>query len=386
MSVHFTWRKTVVIAWIVALAISLAAGSPAHAAGEISLYTENKNITVPPGESVNYSVSVINNTADIQDVKLGVQGIPNGWEYQLRKGSWNIKELSVRGNDSQTVNLEVEVPLQVEKGEYRFNVVAEGFTAMPLTITVSETATFETELSTDKPNMQGHADANFSYSLDLRNRTAEDQLYALTAAAPPGWQVTFNVSGSQVTSAEVDAGASSTVRVDVKPPHGVTEGSYTIPIQADAGSTGAAAEVEVVITGKYDMQLTTPKGLLSADLTAGKSTKVELEVRNTGTTALNDIEMDYRGPVGWDVTFEPKTLESVEPGQAGKVTATITSSSKSIPGDYVTSITATTPEVSSTADFRIAVKTSVLWGWLGILIIAAVVAGIYYLFRKYGRR
>jgi len=28
----------------------------------------------------------------------------------------------------------------------------------------------------------------------------------------------------------------------------------------------------------------------------------------------------------------------------------------------------------------------VVWGWIGVLIILAVIAGVYWLFQKYGRR
>ena len=57
-----------------------------------------------------------------------------------------------------------------------------------------------------------------------------------------------------------------------------------------------------------------------------------------------------------------------------------------MPGDYVATMEARTPEVNATAQFRIAVKTPMLWGWVGILVIVVAVGGVYYLFRKYGRR
>lgn len=359
---------------------------PAQAAGEITLYTPYKNITVQPGESINYSIDVINNTSEVQDVQLSITGLPEGWTYNLTSGSWTVQEIAVKGNESQTARVEIEIPQQVEKGTYTFNVLAQGFTSLPLTVNISETGTFETEFTTDQANQEGNADASFTYSLDLRNRTAEDQTYALTAEAPRGWDVSFVVDSTNVTSAQVASGATKSVNVRIEPPEGVTEGSYKIPVAATAGSTSDATELEVVITGKYDMLLTTPKGLLSDEVTAGRSTKVELEVRNTGTSALTDVELDYSAPMNWDVTFDQSTIERIEPGESGKVIATITSSDQAIPGDYVTSITASTPEVSSQADFRIAVKTSMLWGWLGILIIAAVFIGIAWLFRKYGRR
>ncbi len=72
--------------------------------------------------------------------------------------------------------------------------------------------------------------------------------------------------------------------------------------------------------------------------------------------------------------------------QGSTVTATIKADKKAIPGDYVTNLEARTPEASSKASFRMSVKTPMLWGWIGVLIIAAAIGTVWYLFRKYGRR
>jgi uncharacterized membrane protein len=86
------------------------------------------------------------------------------------------------------------------------------------------------------------------------------------------------------------------------------------------------------------------------------------------------------------VAFDPKKVERVEPGKTVSVFATIKADKKAIAGDYVTNIEAKTPEVSAKAAFRVSVETSLLSGWLGILIILAALGSVYYLFRKYGRR
>lgn len=379
-------KKWISLIAMLALLLTAAHVQPVQAAGEITLYTPYKNITVEPADTISYDIDVINNTSEVQNVPLTVTGLPEGWSYELSSGSQVIHELAVKGNETQTVDLEVEIPQNVERGRYQFNIVAQGFMTLPLTVNIAETGVLETEFTTDQPNREGNADATFTFSMDLRNRTAEDQTYALTAEAPRGWNVDFTVGGNSVTSATVEAGSSQTVSVSIDPPEEVTEGSYKIPVTANAGGTSATQELEVVITGVYDMELTTPRGLLSSDIRVGGSTKVELEIRNTGTTALTDVEMEYSAPAGWEVTFDKDTIERIEAGETAKVVATLKASDKAIPGDYVTTITASTPEVSSSIDFRVQVKTSVLWGWLGILIIAAVLAGIYYLFRKYGRR
>ncbi len=101
---------------------------------------------------------------------------------------------------------------------------------------------------------------------------------------------------------------------------------------------------------------------------------------------LSDVQLTHAAPVNWEVTFEPKKIESILAGREATVTATIKADKKAIPGDYVTNLEARTPEASSKASFRMSVKTPMLLGWIGVLVIAAAIGTVWYLFRKYGRR
>lgn len=362
---------------------------PVLAAEAIMLFTEYSGIAVTPGESINYSMKIINNSNSIQHVSLQIAEQPEGWETNLTAGGWSINQLSVRPQSEASFNLQTEVPLKVEKGSYRFILRAagsSGVSTLPITIEVTEQGTFKTELETDQPNMQGNADSTFNYDLTLRNRTAEEQLYALSTGAPRGWNVDFQVSAQKVTSVKVEANTAQKINVTISPPAEIEAGTYTIPIKAQAGSSSAETELEVNITGTYRMELSTPTGRLSTDITAGKEKMVELQINNTGSSELEDIKLNSSSPVDWEVRFEPKIIESLLPGESATVNAHIKSSGKAISGDYVVSIQAQTPEVSDSADFRITVKTSALWGWVGVLIIALVGAGIYYLFRRFGRQ
>ena len=142
----------------------------------------------------------------------------------------------------------------------------------------------------------------------------------------------------------------------------------------------------MVITGSYNLELTTPTGRLSTSITAGSSKKIELLVKNTGSAPLKNIEMKSSAPVDWMVEFEPSEIDVIAPGQHAKVFATIDASRKAVAGDYVTNLEARTAEKTATASFRVSVRTPLLWGWLGIMIILGALGGVYYLFRKYGRR
>ena len=361
-------------------------GNTALAAGEITLYTPYTSISVPPGEVINYPLEVKNNTNSVITVPLQINSLPSGWSTKLNGGGWQLKEVSVKPGESESVTLEVTVPLKVDKGPYRFQLTAGSMASLQLTVDITEKGTYQTELTTDQANLEGHADSTFTYTVNLQNRTANKQNYALSADAQAGWDVTFTSGGKQVSSVEIEAGASQSITVDVKPPAEVTEGSFSIPIRASNSSTSSELALEAVITGSYGLELTTPSGLLSTNVNAGGSKTIELLVKNTGTAPLSDINLSADTPVDWEVSFNPKTIENLPAGKSTTVEAKLTSSDKAIAGDYVTSLKAAAAEASSDAQFRVAVKGSMLWGWIGVLVILAILGGIYVLIRKYGRR
>ncbi|WP_339324942.1 NEW3 domain-containing protein [Paenibacillus sp. FSL W8-0194] len=380
-------KLTGLIFLVLAIGIGpLLGGIPAHAAGGVTLYTTYTSISVPPGESLNYNVELKNDTGSVVTVPLSIEGMPQNWTAKMTGGGWDLNEISVMPNSSQSINLAVTVPMQIDKGTYRFTLKAGTLASLPLTVQITEKGTYQTELTTDQANMEGHSDATFTYSVNLQNRTAEKQTYALTSQAEAGWDVTFSADGKQVSSVEVDPGASKAITVNVKPAENVTKGTFKIPIRAHNQSTDAQLVLEAAISGKYSMELTTPSGLLSTSVKAGGSKTIELVVKNTGTADLTDINLTSSTPANWEVTFNPKTIDKLAAGKSTTVEAKLTSSDKAIAGDYVTDMTAQASESSSTATFRVAVKGSVLWGWIGVLIILIILGGIYVLIRKYGRR
>ncbi|MDR9855346.1 NEW3 domain-containing protein [Paenibacillus sp. VCA1] len=372
---------------VIALGIGpLLGGVSAHAAGGVTLYTSYTSISVPPGESLNYNVELKNDTGSVVTAPLSIPDLPQNWTAKMTGDGWDLNEISVLPNSSQTISLAVTVPMQIDKGTYRFTLKAGSLASLPLTVQITEKGTYQTELTTDQANLEGHSDATFTYSVNLQNRTAEKQTYALTSQAEPGWDVTFSADSKQVSSVEVDPGGSKAITVNVKPAENVTKGTFKIPIRAYNQSTDAQLVLEAAISGKYSMELTTPSGLLSTDVKAGGSKTVELVVKNTGTADLTDINLTSSAPSNWEVTFNPKTIDKLAAGKSTTVEAKLTSSDKAIAGDYVTDMTAQASEASSTATFRVAVKGSVLWGWIGVLIILVILGGIYVLIRKYGRR
>jgi len=352
----------------------------------VELYTPDTKISVPPGETINYTIQVINNSSEIKTMGISVTGMPRDWTYELKSGGWKISQISVLPGKKETLSLKVDVPLKVNKGNYQFKVLANGFASLPLNVTVSKQGTYKTEFTTDQPNMEGNSKASFTFKANLKNSTADKQLYALEAETPRGWEVTFKASYKEVASVDIDPNSAKDITIQVKPPTEVKAGTYRIPVKATTGTTSADIALEVVITGTFNMDLTTPTGLLSTDITAGDQKQVELLVQNSGSSDLKDIKLDSSNPIDWKVTFDPKEIVILKAGESTKVMATIQASKKAIAGDYVTRLEAKTPEVGTKAEFRITVKTPMLWGWIGVIIIFLALGSVFYLFRKYGRR
>lgn len=352
----------------------------------VTLYTPYTKISVAPGESVDYAIDVINNSKEVQNAEISVTGVPNSWKYSLKSGNYIIKQISILPGEKKNLALKVEIPYKVNKGNYKFQVQAAGLTVLPLVINISEQGSYKTEFTVQQSNMQGTAQQTYTFNTNLKNTTGEKQQYALMAEAPRGWTVNYKVNYQSVTSVIIDPNSTQRMDIEVRPPERTEAGTYKIPLRATNSTTSAEQVLEIVITGSFSIQLTTPTGLLSTNLIAGETRQMELKIINTGSAVLSDIRFEPTNPVNWNVTFEPQKVDKLLPGRTESVITTLKADKKAIPGDYVTSIEAKTPETSSTISLRISVETPMLWGWTGALIILAALGSVYYLFRKYGRR
>jgi len=264
--------------------------------------------------------------------------------------------------------------------------MAGDLNSLPLVINISEQGTFKTEFTTGQSNMQGNATSTFTFNANLKNMTADKQQYAFMADAPRGWSVVFKANYQPVTSVDTEPNSTQAITIDIKAPERIAAGSYKIPVRAATSASSADLQLEVVITGSYSMELTTPTGLLSTDITAGEEKKLELKIVNTGSSELTDIKPESGAPANWNVTFDPVKVEKLLPGESAHMYAIIKADKKAIPGDYVTNIETKTPEVSSKIALRVSVETAMIWGWTGAFIILVALGSVYHLFRKYGRR
>ncbi|WP_258359168.1 NEW3 domain-containing protein [Moorella sulfitireducens] len=388
----FRQRQYVVLTTLLfffALAFSPFTGS-AGADNGLLLATAFPGIETQPGETIIFPLE-LRNSGVPQKVDLKVVSAPKGWQALFKGGGMIVSQAFARTDTPANIDFQVEVPADVQPGNYSLVVQASGPSAssrLELQVVIKEVASGSDKMTTDYPVLSGTSSTTFRFRVDLTNNGAQERSYSLDAQAPPGWQVTFSPAydSKQIASLTLKPGNSQGLDVTVKPPQNVKAGTYDIPIQASAGNSKAGVVLKVNITGTYTLELTTPTGRLNADAVAGRESPVTLVVKNTGSADMANITFAAAAASGWAVTFKPEKIDLLPAGSSQQVTAFIKPSSKAIAGDYVVSISADSQETSANADFRVSVRTSTLWGAVGVILVLIVVGAVAWTFRKYGRR
>jgi uncharacterized membrane protein len=158
-----------------------------------------------------------------------------------------------------------------------------------------------------------------------------------------------------------------------------------VAVAAANGATGSI-ELTAEVTGTPKLDLTTSDQRLDTSGKANEEKRVPLIVSNSGTAPLDAVQLAGTAPTGWEISFEPATVEGVRPGDTAQVTAIIKPSSNAVAGDYAMTIRASAGSLSSTIDLRFALKSSRTIGVVAIIVILAAIAALVGVFVRFGRR
>jgi uncharacterized membrane protein len=254
------------------------------------------------------------------------------------------------------------------------------------------------KLSCEYPSVSSYAGSSFSYNVDLLyTGGTEPRVFDLQAKVPDGF--TYSImptygSSSQITSLTLDPSASfpKTIALSVSPNSWQLPqpGEYPITVAASSGDIKGSIDLKAVITARYDLDIKTANGLLNTKATSGQDNYVTLSVANTGTADLEKVIFSSKtsSPSGWSITFDPSEIDLLPVGTTRQVQVDIKPDKKSISGDYMVTISAQ-PQAKNafgSFDLRVTVETSPIWGWIGVIVVVLVIAGLGYMFMRFGRR
>ncbi|HEY7589793.1 MAG TPA: NEW3 domain-containing protein [Candidatus Limnocylindrales bacterium] len=362
-----------------------------RAAGGVEISTPYAAVAVEPGNTASFDLNLASNVE--RRVSLAVTAVPQGWDATIRGGGFIVDGVTAGPSSSPELSLDVDVPEDAADGTYRISIRANGGGAavdtLDLDLRVAAAAGGEVTLTTDNPALRDDANATFPFSLSLKNDTPRQLTFSLSTESPgAGWSVDANPSGqTQAASFQVDAGAQETISVSVDPPDTVAAGAYPIKVTATSGDVSATADLAVEIVGNTAYRLSTPDQNLRVTASAGQRKDFQVLVINDGTAPVNAVTLSATPPQGWNVEFEPETVDQVGTDAPQTVNVHLTPSGSAIAGDYAVTVTATTADGGNeTLELRVTVETSQTWFLVGIGLIVLVLVGLSWVFQRYGRR
>ena len=384
-------QRLLAVWFLVLMAAVPAAAKPSGITG-VYLTTRYPALTVRGGEPTTIDLVLHNFSLPPQLFTLSVPQVAPGWKATLLGGGQPIGSAMVTPDSARKLQLRLAPPAKAGPGDYRFLVEAKSQTSdlkLPLAVTIGKELPAKLKLSTEFPALRGSPTTSYKFKIKLANDSGRDTTIDLSATAPRSFQVTFAeaFSTQQITTLPIKAGESKDIEATVALPRETRAGTYRLSVAAKSAAAAATIPLSITILGQPRLALSGEGGRLSGSAYAGESSQLTAVVRNDGSAMARDVAFSATAPQGWKTRFDPKRLAVLPAGMAQRVKVTLIPSAQAIAGDYQTTLRASAADgLVRSADFRITVLTSTLWGTVGIAIIAAALLVVVFAVARFGRR
>jgi uncharacterized membrane protein len=355
------------------------------------LLTDYPAVTVRPGTTSTISLRLQNYNLPPERLELTVSGVPSGWTATLLGGGQPVAAAMAATNGSASLQLRLDVPANAAIGTQTLTINAKGQGGnvdLPVAVTLAKDLPAKLTVQPQLPELRGTAKSSFEYQIAVKNDSGKRLVVALAADAPRNFETSFteNYGSQELNAVPIEPGQSKDVKLKVRPPNTIGAGRYPVAMRATAEDATAKTDVYLEITGQPKLDITGRDGSLSAGASAGAETSIPVLITNSGTAPADQIELAGTAPTGWKITFEPKQIERIAPGQNQEVQALVTPPAKAIAGDFVTTVRATSRGESASSNFRVTLKTSTMWGIVGVGIIGAALLVMVGAVARFGRR
>ena len=255
------------------------------------------------------------------------------------------------------------------------------------------------EISPSYPRMESIAGSTFEFEIEFRYTSGdrfEAREFLLRTIAPQGWEVYMTPpyeKEKKLSAIRLTPGLAfgDKVRVYVDAPFWPLPepGEYPIEIEATSenGAVTNTADLTAVITATYFLSLAPITERYNTKADTGKDNFFEVKLSSLSTAPVEDINFSSTKPESWLVEFTPEKIESLEPMSSQTININIKPPSETIAGDYVINLSATGIQSSvRDIEIRVTAETPTIWGWIGVIIILIVVAGLILIFMRFSRR
>jgi len=337
-------------------------------------------------------------TATINNIAFSSEE-PGDWEVKFDPKKVTALEIE----ETERVGATIEVPANASAGDYMVTLTASGDEVSAKDVDIRVTVTVPVkepsiEIRALYPTLEGIAGEDFVFEVEFQHIATsvmgEPVIFNLLTTAPPDWEVYMTPpyeKEKKLSAISLKPGFTFTdkTRVVVKPLFWPLPepGEYKITLTADSGELKDTVELTAKITARYALVLLPSAERYNTTATSGKDNYFEVTAGNLGTAAIGDIRLSADKPEGWAVEFTPEKLDSLEARDSQKIDVNIKPPPETIAGDYSISLKASgTQTTARDLTIRVTVESPTIWGWVGVIIILLVVAGLVVIFLRFSRR
>jgi len=304
--------------------------------------------------------------------------------------------------DQMRTTAEGKISIDLPKGAYRVVIEQAGYRSREeknVEIRIGQTTdlgllpldkeTYSVEFVAKSPIKTITAGARPLFEFRIRNIGKVDDTYRLgVGGVLEDWYAGYKESVADtegISEIFLKSGEEKTLYLEFIPPYGVATGEYNFTGIAQSATLAYEQNLTLKVRGSLDMQLYS-RGY-RYELDRGNTVSFDVTVLNAGTgSSLTNISPEVSAPQGWRASINPASIVSLEPNERGTFTIQLVPPADIVAGEYKVNVKAKSGQAEKVDEFRIVVKESSNIAIYGILILIAVVGGLWYVFKKYGRR
>lgn len=233
-------------------------------------------------------------------------------------------------------------------------------------------------------------DETVNIPLKINNSGCIDELVCLEASESEFYTHKFTYGDYRIHQIKLSPNKTKDVNVELRIDNDCTPGEYNITINASGRSSAVLIFPFIVEenSSKSIEKLTIQLSKLYVSGKSGSEIVVPVRIFNSGDVDLKDIELDIKSPMdSWEIYVSEKKIDLIKPKEYETVDLTIRIPSETESGDYFVNIKGVADNVETEeTKLRVNVKSQSNSAWIGITIIVLVVAGLFFVYKKYGRR
>jgi uncharacterized membrane protein len=371
---------------IVDIAEFVSSSDPASSSGT-KVSCDVPGQTALGGDVVSFPVIIQNN--DPSDHTYELSSFSEiGWKTWFEYGDKGVYKISVPSKQSRTVELMVQTWGNTPVGEKK--VVAYVDNARLEVFVDITSANQSADVSFKVGSKIANIGDKINYDLHIKNVQAKENIYKLAVAGlPENWYARFKETASatdEIAEVVIPASSDKDLVLEIVPSYSVAAGNYNF---TSVVTTPDAVSIkkDLTLTLKSGTGMSVTSSRLAYEAKPGETFDILVYVSNTGQgAALTNVYLEAKAPEGWLIQSSPNRTNSIKAGDTQAFTLAIQPPGNIVASDYEVNVKAKSDQAEKEKDYRITIKTESYVPYIGAGIIVLVGAGLFFIYRKYGRR